>query len=128
SSPRILSYNQTFGRFSRKATRRGPTVDFRFSDEEEDFRRSVRDWVNDKYPKTKCNEMERHEDHDGSNFPEEYYQDLARAGFLGVGISEELGGHGGGAMIQAILMEELARNLAGLSWVWGISSFCAKST
>lgn len=102
-------------------------MDFEFSDEEKDFRRSVRDWVNDKYPKSKCNELERHEDHDGSNFPEEYFRDLADAGFLGVGISEELGGQGGGATMQAILMDELARNLAGLTWVWGISSFCAKS-
>jgi acyl-CoA dehydrogenase len=102
-------------------------VDFNFSDEEQDFRRTVRDWVNDKYPKTKCNELERTEDHDGSNFPEEYFQDLAAAGFLGVGIDEELGGQGGGATMQAILMDELARNLAGLTWVWGISSFCAKS-
>jgi acyl-CoA dehydrogenase len=102
-------------------------VDFNFSDEEQDFRRTVRDWVNDKYPKTKCNELERTEDHDGSHFPEEYFQDLAAAGFLGVGIDEELGGQGGGATMQAILMDELARNLAGLTWVWGISSFCAKS-
>jgi acyl-CoA dehydrogenase len=102
-------------------------VDFRFSDEEEAFRRTVRDWVNDKYPKAKVNEMERLEDHDGTNFPEEYFRDLADAGFLGIGIDEELGGQGGGAIIQSILMEELARNLAGLTWVWGISSFCAKS-
>ena len=102
-------------------------MDFNFSDEEQDFRRSVRDWVNDKYPKTRCNELERQEDHDGSNFPEQYFQDLADAGFLGVGIDEELGGQGGGATMQAILMDELARNLAGLTWVWGISSFCAKS-
>jgi acyl-CoA dehydrogenase len=102
-------------------------VDFNFSDEEQDFRRSVRDWVNAKYPKTRCNELERMEDHDGSNFPEEYFQDLASAGFLGVGIDEEFGGQGGGATMQAILMDELARNLAGLTWVWGISSFCAKS-
>jgi acyl-CoA dehydrogenase len=102
-------------------------VDFNFSDEEQDFRRTVRDWVNDKYPKTRCNELERAEDHDGSNFPEQYFQDLADAGFLGVGIDEELGGQGGGATMQAILMDELARNLAGLTWVWGISSFCAKS-
>jgi acyl-CoA dehydrogenase len=102
-------------------------VDFSFSDEETDFRRSVRDWVNDKYPKTKVNEMERLEDHDGTNFPHQYFQDLADVGFLGVGIDESLGGQGGGATIQSILMEELARNLAGLTWVWGISSFCAKS-
>ncbi|MHB1468323.1 MAG: acyl-CoA dehydrogenase family protein [Solirubrobacteraceae bacterium] len=102
-------------------------MDFRFSDEEEDFRRSVRDWVNAKYPKAKVNELERNEDHDGSNFPHEYFRDLAEAGYLGVGIDESLGGQGGGATIQAILMDELARNLAGLTWVWGISSFCAKS-
>jgi acyl-CoA dehydrogenase len=102
-------------------------VDFMFSDEENDFRRSVRDWVDAKYPKTKANELERKEDHDGSNFPTEFWDDLTEAGYFGVGISEELGGQGGGAMIQSILMEELARNLAGLTWVWGISSFCAKS-
>lgn len=102
-------------------------MDFRFSDEEEDFRRSVRDWVTAKYPKTKVNELERREDHDGSNFPTEFWDDLTDAGFFGVGISEELGGQGGGAMVQVILMEELARHLAGLTWVWGISSFCAKS-
>ncbi len=102
-------------------------MDFMFSDEEEAFRRSVRDWVNAKYPKTKVNEMERLEDHDGSNFPQVFFDDLAKAGYLGIGIDEELGGQGGGAVIQALLMDELARNLAGLTWVWGISSFCAKS-
>ena len=102
-------------------------MDFSFSDEEEDFRRSVRDWVAAKYPKTKVNELERLEDHDGSNFPTGYWDDLTQAGYFGVGISEELGGQGGGAMVQAILMDEMARNLAGLTWVWGISSFCAKS-
>ncbi len=102
-------------------------MDFNFSDEEQDFRRSVRDWVNDKYPKAKVNELERLEDHDGSNFPHDFFSDLASAGFLGVGIDEGLGGQGGGATVQAILMDELARNLAGLTWVWGISSFCAKS-
>jgi alkylation response protein AidB-like acyl-CoA dehydrogenase len=102
-------------------------MDFSFSDEENDFRGSVRDWVNAKYPKTKANELERREDHDGSNFPTDYWDDLVAAGYLGIGVSEELGGQGGGATIQAILMEELAVNLAGLVWVWGISSFCAKS-
>ncbi len=102
-------------------------MDFGFSDEESAFRSSVREWVNAKYPKTKVNELERMEDHDGSNFPHEYWNDLVEVGYLGVGVSEELGGQGGGATIQSILMEELAVNLAGLTWVWGISSFCAKS-
>jgi len=102
-------------------------MDFDFSDEEKDFRATVRRWVQDKYPKTKVNLMERQEDHDGTNFPREFVADLADAGFLGIGIDEEYGGQGGGATIQSILMDEMARHLAGLTWVWGISSFNAKS-
>lgn len=102
-------------------------MDFNFSDEEAAFRETVRRWVVDKYPKSKVNLMERQEDHDGSNFPYEYVKDLADVGFLGIGIDEQYGGQGGGATIQAILMDEMARHLAGVTWVWGISSFNAKS-
>ena len=102
-------------------------MDFRFSSEEEDFRRTVRDWVEAKYPKMRANELERREDHDGSNFPQELWDDLAAAGFFGIGVDEEHGGQGGGAVIQSIFMEEIARSLAGLSWLWGVASFNAKS-
>ena len=102
-------------------------MDFRFSSEEDDFRRTVRDWVEAKYPKLKANELEGREDHDGSNFPRELWDDLAAAGFFGIGIDEEHGGQGGGAVIQSIFMEEIARSLAGLSWLWGVTSFNAKS-
>ncbi len=102
-------------------------MDFNFTDEEQAFRETVRRWVLDKYPKTKVNLMERQEDHDGSHFPYEFVNDLAEVGFMGVGIDERYGGQGGGATIQAILMDEMARHLAGLTWVWGITSFNAKS-
>lgn len=102
-------------------------MDFRFSEEEEAFRKTVREWVEAKYPKSKANELERLEDHDGSNFPTELWNDMAEAGFFGIGIDEEYGGQGGGATIQAILMEELARTLAGLTWLWGIQCFNTKS-
>jgi alkylation response protein AidB-like acyl-CoA dehydrogenase len=102
-------------------------VDFRFSSEEEDFRRTVRDWVEAKYPKLKANELEGREDHDGSNFPRELWDDLAHEGFFGIGVDEAYGGQGGGAVIQSIFMEEIARSLAGLSWLWGVTSFNAKS-
>lgn len=102
-------------------------MDFRFSSEEEDFRRTVRDWVEAKYPKLKANELEGREDHDGSNFPRELWDDLAREGFFGIGVDEAYGGQGGGAVIQSIFMEEIARSLAGLSWLWGVTSFNAKS-
>jgi alkylation response protein AidB-like acyl-CoA dehydrogenase len=102
-------------------------VDFNFSDEEVAFRETVRRWVLDKYPKSKVNLMERQEDHDGSKFPREYVADLAEVGFMGIGIDEAYGGQGGGATIQAILMDEMARHLGGITWVWGITSFNAKS-
>jgi acyl-CoA dehydrogenase len=102
-------------------------VDFNFSDEESAFRETVRRWVLDKYPKSKVNLMERQEDEDGSHFPREYVADLAEVGFLGIGIDEQYGGQGGNATIQAILMDEMARHLGGITWVWGITSFNAKS-
>ena len=102
-------------------------MDFAFSEEENDFRAIVREWVEEKCPKDHALELERHEDHDGSHFPHELWQDMADAGFFGIGIEEELGGQGGGAVIQAIFMEEIARSLAGISWIWGINQFNAKS-
>ena len=80
-------------------------MDFAFSSEENDFREMVRDWVEAKSPKDVALELEAKEDHDGSNFPHQLWQDMADAGFFGIGIAEELGGQGGGAKIQAIFME-----------------------
>jgi acyl-CoA dehydrogenase len=102
-------------------------LDFSFTSEERDFRTTVREWVEAKCPKEHALELERAEDHDGSNFPEQLWQDMAEAGFFGIGIDEELGGQGGGAVIQCILMEEIARSLAGISWIWGVNQFNTKS-
>ena len=100
-------------------------MDFRFSDEENDFRSAIRDWVEDKCPKDVA--LERHEDHDGTHFPRKLWDDMAEAGFFGIGIDEELGGQGGGAMIQSIFMEEVSRSLAGIAWIWGVNQFNTKS-
>jgi acyl-CoA dehydrogenase len=86
-----------------------------------------RDWVNAKCPKEHALELERQEDHDGSNFPEQLWQDMADAGFFGIGIDEELGGQGGNCTIQSIFMEEIARSLAGIAWIWGVNQFNTKS-
>ena len=102
-------------------------MDFKFSDEEEAFRSTVRDWVNAKCPKEYALEIERQEDHDGSNFPEELWQNMAEAGFFGIGIDEELGGQGGNCTIQSIFMEEIARSLGGIAWIWGVNQFNTKS-
>jgi acyl-CoA dehydrogenase len=102
-------------------------MDFSFSDEEQAFRSTVRDWVEAKCPKEYSLEIERQEDHDGANFPEQLWQDMAEAGFFGIGIDEELGGQGGNCTIQSIFMEEISRSLAGIAWIWGVNQFNTKS-
>jgi acyl-CoA dehydrogenase len=94
-------------------------MDFRLSDEQEMFRKSVRDYVNRELPKSWARELEK----DEHTFPHELFGKLADAGFHAIGIGEEYGGQGGDIMTQMLLARELARSLAGLTWVWGITSF-----
>ena len=95
------------------------TMDFRLSDEQEMFRKSVRDYVNRELPKSWARDLEK----DEHAFPHELFEKLATAGFHAIGIPEEYGGQGGDIMTQMLLARELARSLAGLTWVWGITSF-----
>jgi acyl-CoA dehydrogenase len=94
-------------------------MDFRLSEEQELFRKSVRDYVNSELPKSWARELEK----DEHQFPHELFAKLAAAGFHAIGIDEQYGGQGGDIITQMILARELARSLAGLTWVWGITSF-----
>ncbi|HEX3306219.1 MAG TPA: acyl-CoA dehydrogenase family protein [Streptosporangiaceae bacterium] len=94
-------------------------MDFRLSDEQEMFRKSLRDYVNRELPKSWARDLEK----DEHTFPHELFGKLATAGFHAIGIPEEYGGQGGDIMTQMLLARELARSLAGLTWVWGITSF-----
>jgi butyryl-CoA dehydrogenase len=94
-------------------------MNFELSEEVELFRDMVRRWVDQECPKDWCRELERKE----HVYPQELWDKLADAGFHGVGIPEEYGGLGGEIIIQVTFMREFARNAAGLSWIWGITSF-----
>ena len=102
-------------------------MDFDFSDEEKDFRSTVRRWVQDKYPKTKVNLMERQEDHDGSHFPREFVSGHGRRRVPRHRHRRGVGGQGGGATIQAILMDEMARSPRRALLGLGDQPFNAKS-
>ena len=56
--------------------------------------------------------MERDEAHE---FPEDFYQAFARAGWLGITIPEEYGGHGFGITEASLLLEEVAASGAGMN-------------
>lgn len=99
-------------------------MDFALTEDQQDFAALVHNWVEREAPKSAALEWERHE----SEFPEILWKKLSEAGFHGIGIPEEYGGQGGDIVTQMLLARGLARSLAGLTWVWGITSFAgAKS-
>lgn len=96
---------------------------FDLDDEQEMFRSTVRRWVDREAPKSYARELEAAE----GSYPHALWDKMTEAGFHAVGLPEEYGGHGGDTISQVILVRELARTLGGLTWMWGIPSFCAKS-
>jgi len=94
-------------------------MDFELSEELELFRDSIHKWVDQECPKDWCRELERRE----HQYPQELWEKLAQQGFHGIGIAEEYDGLGGDITFQATFMREFARSAAGLSWIWGITSF-----
>ena len=98
-------------------------IDFALTEEHEMFRDTVHRWVEQEAPKSYARELEMQE----GSFPHELWDKMTEAGFHGVGLPEEYGGSGADVFSQVILARELARSLGGLTWMWGIPSFCAKS-
>src|SRR5688572_25859574 len=74
-------------------------MDFDLTPEQQEFRDTVREWVNRHYSKEDVRALEA----DEGNFPEKLWQDLAEAGFHGIGIDEAYGGQGGDSITQSIL-------------------------
>lgn len=99
-------------------------MDFNLTEEQEAFRKMVRDWVDREAPKDFCLELEQQE----FQYPEALYQKMAEAGFHGIGVAEEYGGSGGTEIDQVLLIRELARNLGGIGWIWGINAFAGSKS
>ncbi|MBB3665546.1 MULTISPECIES: acyl-CoA dehydrogenase family protein [Prauserella salsuginis group] len=99
-------------------------MDFALTDEQEAFRKTVREWVEKECPKEAALELEKQE----FEYPHELFARMAEVGFHGIGIDEAYGGSGGTELDQVILIRELARSLGGIAWIWGINAFAgAKS-
>jgi alkylation response protein AidB-like acyl-CoA dehydrogenase len=94
-------------------------LNFELSAEHQTFRDMVRKWVDKEAPKSWARGLEQDEHH----YPFALWDKFTDAGFHGIGIEEKYGGQGGDLMMQMILARELSRSLAGLAWIWGITSF-----
>jgi alkylation response protein AidB-like acyl-CoA dehydrogenase len=97
----------------------GSRLDFGLSDEMVMFGETVRDWVDREAPKSYARQLEIEE----HAYPFELWDKMAEAGFHAIGIDESYGGQGGDILTQVVLGRGLARSLAGLAWVWAITSF-----
>ena len=89
-------------------------MDFRFTEEQEMLRDTVRRFVAKEIPEEKVKEIDEQD-----RFPHELLDKLAQLGFMGINISEEYGGQGGTVVDEMILFEELAKKLPVLAWAAG---------
>ena len=86
-----------------------PTVEFAESDDHQLIRDSVRKLCSD-FPDeywAKCDDQEE--------FPWEFYEAMAQAGWIGVAIPEEYGGSGQGIAEASIVLEEVAASGAAMN-------------
>lgn len=95
-----------------------PGLSFAFTDEQQMFRETMHAITERDFPKPYCREVEQRDE-----FPWDLWERITRNGLTAVGIPEEYGGQGGGIIEEMIIAEELSRTLAGLLWVWGVTSF-----
>ena len=94
-------------------------LSFTFTDEQQAFRQSVRELVEDKIAPRAAEIDETDE------YPWDIDELLVRAGFSGVSYPEEYGGAGGGAVELCILTEELSRWSAGVSLIPAVNKLGA---
>jgi acyl-CoA dehydrogenase len=99
-------------------------MNFELTDEQQLFSQTVKQWVDNEAPKDYAREIERHEHH----YPFDLWQKISDAGFHGIAVDEQYGGQGGDVMMQMLLARGLARSLAGLTWVWGLTSFAGSKS
>ncbi len=89
------------------------------TDEHELFRKSVREFVEQKL-------LPRWQEIEETNkIPEDVLKEAAELGLFGVGIPEEYDGQGGGQLLTAILTEEVARAVPAMAVTMGVNHLFA---
>ncbi|HJR46467.1 MAG TPA: acyl-CoA dehydrogenase family protein [Actinomycetota bacterium] len=94
-------------------------LSFHLTEEQELFRASVRELVEDKIA-PRAAEID-----EADEYPHDVDEALVKAGFAGVSYPEEYGGAGGGAVELCILVEEISRVCAGVSLIPAVNKLGA---
>ncbi len=82
-------------------------VDFAFSDDQEELRRTVRRWLDEQAPSATVRRLMESD----RGYDPEQWTHMASLGWQGIAISEDLGGAGFGLLELSILFEEMGRSL-----------------
>jgi len=89
-------------------------MDFRFTEEQEMLRDTVRRFVEKEIPPEVAREIDAREE-----YPHGLLQKLCDLGFMGINVPEEYGGQGGNVIDEMIFFEEVAKKLPVLAWAAG---------
>lgn len=89
-------------------------MDFRFTEEQNMLKETVRRFVEAEIPRELAVEIDEQD-----RFPHELLQKLSDLGFMGINVPEEYGGQGGNVIDQMIFFEEISKKLPVLSWAAG---------
>jgi alkylation response protein AidB-like acyl-CoA dehydrogenase len=99
-------------------------MDFELTAEQQTFSTTLRDWVDREIPLDYAREVEARQD----AYPVELFDKIAAAGYHAVSVPEAYGGQGGDNTTQMLLARGLGRSLAGMTWVWGSTSFAGANS
>ncbi|HEX2241406.1 MAG TPA: acyl-CoA dehydrogenase family protein, partial [Actinomycetota bacterium] len=94
-------------------------LSFHFTEEQEAFRRTVRELAEEKIA-PRAAEID-----EADEYPWDIDELLVDSGLAGVSYPEEYGGYGGGAVEMCILVEEIARVSAGVSLILAVNKLGA---
>ncbi|MGH2694416.1 MAG: acyl-CoA dehydrogenase family protein [Actinomycetota bacterium] len=97
----------------------GEGLSFTFTNEQDEFRRSVRQFAQEKIA-PRAAEID-----EADEYPWDIDEALVRHGFAGVSYPEEYGGSGGGAVELCILVEEISRASAGVALIPAVNKLGA---
>jgi alkylation response protein AidB-like acyl-CoA dehydrogenase len=97
----------------------GEGLSFRLTDEQQAFRASIRQLVDDKIA-PRAAEIDA-----ADEYPWDIDELLVKNGFAGVSYPEEYGGAGGGAVELCILVEEISRSSAGVALIPAVNKLGA---
>lgn len=94
-------------------------LNFSFTEEQDMFRSSIREMVQDKLA-PRAAEID-----EADEYPWDIDEELVKNGFAGVSYAEEYGGAGGGPVEMCILVEEISRVSAGVSLIPAVNKLGA---